>query len=275
MKKYWLLPLAVGICTLLAFRELSLQNSNVLKVHFFDIGQGDAAMLVTPSGQQIVIDGGPDTSLLEHLGSSMPFLDRTIELLVLSHPDADHLTALPDILERYKIEKVLLSGVPHTSGRYEKFLALLKEQATTVIVADPSEDIAMGDGVVLDTIWPPSESFGTEFMDSNDSSVVLRVLYGKNSILFTGDIEEIAEQAILQTGADIRSSILKVAHHGSRTSSSTGFLLAVQPDLAVISVGRDNPFGHPHLDIVDRYRHFGIPVVSTAESGTISLKLQP
>lgn len=262
------------ILLLLAVREYRLLPDGNLHLYILDIGQGDSILLVTPSGKQILIDGGPDLTTLERLGEYMPFFDRTIELVILSHPDADHLTALPDVLRRYKVEHILMTGAQHHSSRYEKLLAMIEEYNVRVILADPAHDISMGDGVILDVIWPPPDVFGTEPKNANDLSVVVRALYGTSSILLTGDIEEEAEHAILASGADVRSTVLKVPHHGSRTSSSTGFLLAVDPELALISAGRDNQFGHPHPDILSRYASYGIPTQNTGQNGTISLSFR-
>lgn len=259
------------IFVLLLGREVLLQPDGNLHAYFFDIGQGDAALLVSPSGKQIVIDGGPDLSLLQHLGRTMPFLDRRIELLVLSHPNLDHLAAFPEILERYQVERVLLAGSEFPLPRYDAIIAKIEEQGISVIIADPEKDIDLGDGLLLDIAWPPVGFVPPD--DINDASIVMRALYKDHAILFTGDIEELGENLLLQTGAEIDSDIIKVPHHGSKTSSSTGFLLAVTPDLAVISASRENSYGHPHPEVVERYRHFGILVRITAEEGTVHLEL--
>jgi len=261
------------VLILLVHSELSLQPDGKLHVYFLDVGQGDSILLVSPSGKQILIDGGSNMSALEHLGKYMPFFDRTIELLVLSHPDSDHITALPEILQRYHVEQILLTGIQHGAGRYQALLHHLAEQGTRVIFSDPSQDIDIGDGLVLDVIWPPASVFGTHPKKANDTSIVIRALFGKESILLTGDIEEKAEKAILASGVDVHSTILKSPHHGSKSSSSTGFLLAVRPQLAIISVGKDNSFGHPHQEVLDRYAQMGITVRNTIEEGTISLAL--
>ncbi|MBI3336667.1 MBL fold metallo-hydrolase [Candidatus Peregrinibacteria bacterium] len=256
----------------LTVRELFLVPSGDLRIHTLDVGQGDSILLVSPSGKNILIDGGPDTSALEHLGKYLSFFDRRIDLLILTHPDLDHITALPDILKRYRIETILLTGIQKNNApRYESFLYQITQHTPSIIVADPAKDIDIGDGLILDIIWPPRSTARTKPSKANNTSVVIRAVFGSGSILLTGDIETKAEMEILMSGADIRSDILKVPHHGSRTSSSTWFLLAIKPALAIVSAGRDNQFGHPHLEVMERYRHFGIPVRNTAEEGTISL----
>lgn len=254
---------------LLAARELLMLPDGKLHVHFLDVGQGDATLIVTPSGKQILVDGGPDTSTLEHLGRYMPFFDRTIDVLVLTHPNADHLMALPEILRRYSIDSVLLSGNDYGLGRYEAIIDEILSQNIPVVLADRVKQIDMGDGVVLDVVWPNKEVVAE--LDVNNASVVFRVLHKEESILLPGDIELLAEKAILQSGVSLSSTVLKAAHHGSKTSSSTGFLLAAKPRLVIVSAGKENRFGHPNAEVVHRLENMGIPLRSTAKEGTISL----
>lgn len=260
------------LCVVLLYREVSLLPDGDLWVHVLSVDQGDSILLVTPTGKQVLIDGGPNLQTLEHLGTLMPFFDRTIELLVLTHPDSDHLTALPEILKRYDIEQILLTGIQKNHPRYAYILDLIQGQQIPILIPDPAKDIAFDDGVLLDIIYPEPQVFGTTPKDANNTSVVIRALYGKDSILLTGDIEEEAEKAILASGVDIESGVLKAAHHGSKTSSSTGFILATNPQSVVISSGSGNSFGHPHGEVTDRFGYFGIPYRNTALEGTISLR---
>lgn len=267
-----LLLLAAG--TLIAWREWRVRPDGDVTVHVLDVGQGDGIFITGPSGQQILIDGGPNLAALGGIGERMSFFDRTIDLLVLSHPDGDHVFAFPDVLRRYRVGAVLLTGVEHEHTRYEEMLRIIERERIPVIIADPAKDIDLGDGLMLDVLWPPPVYFGEEFRGkSNDTSIVLKLIYGEDSMLFTGDMELAAENDVLAAGTNIRADILKVGHHGSRTSTSTGFLVAVNPDLALISAGRDNRFGHPHPHILDRLRHFDIPVRVTAWEGTIRIDL--
>jgi competence protein ComEC len=271
----WLVISAVEILLILfCVRELSVGANGHLSVRVLDVGQGDSILLRSPSGKQVLIDGGPDLTTLTRLAENMPFLDRTIELLVLTHPDLDHFASFPEILRRYKVERVLMTGIEKSDARYQELLSLIKQKRAAVILADPSKDIDLGDGVVLDVVWPKAGLLGVRPPDTNDTGIVLRALYKGQSILFTADIEKKAEEALLKTGADIDADIIKVGHHGSRTSSSTGFLLAVTPKLSLISAGRDNSYGHPHADVMERYRYFHIPVRVTAHEGTLAIELE-
>ena len=163
-----------------------------------------------------------------------------------------------------------MTGIETDQARYESVLQEIFAQEIPVILADPAKDIRFSDGLTLDVVWPPSSAFGSRPKKTNNTSIVLRTLFGTGSMLLTGDIERDAEMAILATGADIRSDVLKVPHHGSKTSSSTGFLLAVRPLRAVISLGRDNSYGHPHASVLDRFAFFHIPVRRTDLEKTIS-----
>ena len=263
----------VLILNILIWHEVLLLPDGKLHVHFLDVGQGDATLIVTPNGKQIVIDGGPNVRALEHLGTYMPFFDRTIENLVLTHPDADHLTALPDILERYTVASITLAGTEKHTARYQSVLHQIETKNIPIVWSNPNLRITSTDGVALEMIWPDAQS-SVGIKNANDASVTLMLHYGDVRILFPGDIEEWAEKEILASGKNIAADILKVPHHGSRTSSSTGFLLAVQPTTAIVSAGADNRFGHPHPDVVQRYESMGIPIRNTAVEGTISLEIE-
>lgn len=269
MRNKWIITgISIAVLVLTA-RELTLLPDGDLHAYVLDIGQGDSILIVSPSGKQIIIDGGPDLAALEHLGKHMPFFDRSIDLVVLTHPHADHLTALPDVLERYEVKNILIAGSESKNSRYQSFLSVAEEQKIPTIIANPSKDIDLGDGTMLDIIWPPRPQ-----KSLNNSSVVLRILYKDYSILLTGDIEEEVENAILKIGADIRSDILKIAHHGSRTSSSNKFLKEVSPKLALISVGKGNRYGHPSSEVIERLSNKGIEIRTTEDEGALHLSFK-
>ena len=258
----------------LAFlREITLLPDGRLHLRLLDVGQGDSLLLTTPSGGRILIDGGPNLSTLSQLGVHLPLLSRRIDLVILTHSDADHITALPEVLLRYNVRHLLLTGQTHNSGMFDAVLAAAASRGTNVLLPSPSTDLVFSDGVTMDIVWP-NPKINTEKYTRNDASVVTRVLYKDHSILLTGDIEEKAEQAILAQGQNIQAETLKVAHHGSKTSSSTGFLLAVNPRVALISSGTDNRFGHPHTSVITRLNDMGITIKNTADEGGIELVLR-
>ncbi len=255
-----------------------------LHVNVLDVGQGDAILITTPGYQRILVDGGPDLSVLERLGEKLSFFDRRIDLLVLSHTDSDHLRAFPEVLKRYDVQRVLLTGVARETSTYQAFLEALDNIDVPVVLADADHDLDLGGGLLLDVLWPSRRLYGENVKDPNDASIVAKLTYrsttggtrrsGDREVLLTGDISAKVETELLKQGYDLHSDILKIPHHGSRTSSSTGFLLAVDPELAVVSVGQDNTYGHPHPSVVARYASLGIPLRSTAEEGSIELTLE-
>ena len=264
--------LFLGLCALLLARENALLPDGKTHAYFFDVGQGDSALLVSPSGKTILIDGGPDLSALEPLGRHLSFMQKRIDLLILTHPERDHLAAFPEILRHYHVRALLLTGAEGSEGRYQEILALAHTQNISILLSRPVRDIDFGDGLLLDVLWPPAQ---LPSVQTNAASLVFRAVTGSSSILFTGDIDRIAEEALLGAGTDVHASILKVPHHGSDTSSTLAFLRAVHPGLAIISVGKDNPYGHPRPETLERYAALNIPVRMTAREGTIALTLAP
>ncbi len=255
-------------------REFLVRPDGFAHVFILDVGQGDSIFIVGPSGQQILIDAGPDLSALSAIARRMSFFDRTIDVVILTHPHLDHLYSFPELFERMNVRATVLTGVAVGLTQYKDMLAILKEKQTPVVIADPTQDIDLGDGLLLDFLWPPPVYAGSVTdKNINDTSVVAMLRYGQDSILLTGDMEEVEERELLASGADLRATILKAGHHGSKTSTSTGLLLAVDPDLAVISSGSGNTFGHPHASTLRRLEHFGVGVRRTDLEGTIELIL--
>ncbi|MFH1111867.1 MAG: ComEC/Rec2 family competence protein [Patescibacteria group bacterium] len=266
MKKYFIVAvilIAVGVLFSLP------TGSGKLQIYFFDVGQGDATLIKTPSGGTILIDGGPDRKILRQLGSALPFGKRTIDLVILSHPHADHVTGLVGVLERYKVKRVLATGVVHTTAEYLQWLAQIKEQNIPWLTAVAGKRISFADGVSLEILWPPDSLAEKKVDDLNESSGVVKLNYGSTSVLFTGDITASNEQQILINQTQVASQILKVPHQGSKTSSSIEFIKAVAPAWAVIFVGKNNRYGHPHAEVVARYQKQGIKTLRTDELGTI------
>ncbi len=255
---------------MIAIHEVRLAPNGHLHAYFLDIGQGDATLLISPSGRRILIDGGPDNTVLQRIGGHLPLLDRRIDLLVATHPDSDHTAGLVEVLRRYDVQTVLIAGVWHDTATYRMLLQEIVRQHIPIVVPDPSTDIRFDDGLTFDVLWPRPGQMGKTPDDTNNVGIVLRALSPDFSVLLTGDIEAPAETAILQTGQDLAADILKVAHHGSKTSSGTGFLLAASPRFASISAGMRNSYGHPHTATLDRLRALGIPLAITFRDGEIT-----
>lgn len=258
-----------GLAALLfLFWGVSRPDGN-LRIAFLDVGQGDAIFIQTPSGRQIVVDGGRYPSVLnQHLGRRIPFWDREIDMVVATHPEADHINGLPGIFERYRVDYLITNGETRATAVLESLNTAAADQDTSTWFVTAGEVINIGDGVHLEVLNPPGLLTP---QNSNQNSVAFRLVYEDFSVLLAGDTEMVAEQAMLQSGRTLQSVVLKAAHHGSNTSSTSAFLTAVQPQVVVISAGRDNNFGHPHPDVLQRAAEVGATVLRTDELGTIEV----
>lgn len=217
--------------------------------YFLDVGQGDAILIKTPDNHQIIIDGGPKNYVLEELQAVLPFFDKTIDLMVLTHPHADHVDGLVEALKRYDVDNVLITGIDYDNPTYEEFFREIKNNGVNVFVAESNFNFKFGK-VVLDVLYPSRQMLGKKIDNLNNSSIVMRVVYRDKKLLLTGDMEQEEETLLIKSGADLKADILKVGHHGSRTSTSTKFLSLVKPKIAVIQCGRNNSFGHPHAETI-------------------------
>jgi len=244
--------------------------SQELKVSFLDIGQGDSILIQTPHDRVVLIDGGPGTSITERLGEVTAFWMKTIDLIILTHPDLDHLEGLMEVIPRYQVKKILLTGIAHESQLYWSFLELVQQQGIQIFLPDLEGDWQIDEGVFLDVISPDKTYTFAEVEHPNDTSIVVKLIYGHTSLLLPGDAEALQEKSMLLSDADLRSEFLKSGHHGSRTSSSLDFLRAVQAERVAIISGRENPFGHPHLETVLRYDDLGMEWSNTKDEGTMT-----
>jgi len=237
---------------------------------FFDVGQGDAALIQTKAGQTILIDGGPDRKILQKLGKSLPWDKRTIDVVILSHPHADHLSGLIEVLKRYQVQQILTTGVLHTTPEYLAFLQLIKDKHIPIQTVQAGQVFNLAGDVKIDILWPNFSLVGQRFEDLNTTSIVNKVTFGKTTVLFMGDSPIDSEHALLQAGLDVRAQILKVGHHGSRNSSSEEFVKDVSPQMAIISVGEGNSFGHPHSDVVNKLTGLVPKVFRTDKDGDVN-----
>ncbi|MCX6720545.1 MAG: ComEC/Rec2 family competence protein [Candidatus Staskawiczbacteria bacterium] len=286
MQKKYLFFISAFLLALNFFmwREVfALNGPKYLKVDFLNVGQGDSAFIQTPEGHQILIDGGPGSAVLERLSNVMPFWDKSIDLVILTHPESDHMQGILNVLQRYKVENFLWTGIVKNDAE-NKELAFLLEKAqapqnsflaklsnfrpTKVVATSAGKEIKAG-GVLIDILFPFENLEGQKIKNtSNDSCVVAKLIYGNNSFLFVGDISSVAEKQLVNSGENILSDVLKVAHHGSKYSTSDLFLQNVKPKFAVIEVGK-NSYGHPTPETLQRLEKFGIKVLRTDINGDV------
>ncbi len=263
-----LLAATVAVIWYAVFHFESRQN---LVVTFFDIGQGDAILIEAPNGNQILIDGGPGDRILAKLGGTLPFWDRSLDLVILTHPHADHVTGLVDVLERYDVGMVLETGVNHSIPEYAEWRELLKEKDVKVITAKSGQRVQFSESARLDILTPFENFAGASRPNVHDAMLVSRLAHGSTTVLLMGDAEKSLEYRLLYSGDDLDADILKVGHHGSKTSSTVEFLAAVSPEIAVIQVGRKNRFGHPVEEVLERLEASGAKILRTDRDGDIRI----
>lgn len=272
MKKvFWILGCITVLLVLLGGREFQLLPDGKTHIVFLDVGQGDSALLTLKDGQRILIDGGPDWSTLEKLGRYLPFFDRRIDLLVLSHPNSDHIMSFPEVLRRYSVGALVTAGSVYDSGLYAATLSGASLHGVPLVTMYAGKSIRIGEDS-FEALWPPEILPKGFNKDTNNESLVLRFMHAGKRILFTGDMESIVEKTLIAAGADLRADVLKVPHHGSKTSSTLEFLRAVHPTIAVVSVSRENSYGHPNADVLQRLQAVGAGIRRTDKEGDIEIE---
>ncbi len=254
--------------------EIRSDRRGELTVSFLDVGQGDALYIEAPNGNQVLIDGGRGRQTLRALGRVMPFWDRSLDLVIATHPDQDHTGGLPDVLSRMRVDGVITTENTSDTGAYDAFENEIQKEGVTRVLARAGERIVLDEGVVLEILSPDRDVTGWE---TNTASIVAKLSYGTKSFLFTGDAPQEIEKYIVNKNmntalgsSNIESTVLKLGHHGSRTSTSRMFLSAVNPSYAIISAGKENTYGHPHKEVTSLLDEFNIPFLNTSLNGTIT-----
>ena len=268
VRKVFLAALA-AVVFVIWYAVLYAEAHRAFRVTFFDVGQGDAIFLEAPNGSQVLVDGGPSDRILAKLGERMPFWDRSLDLLVLTHPHADHIGGLFEVLKRYEISMVMEAGVRHSIPEYGEWHDLLKKKNVRVVIARRGQRVNIGNGGIVD-ILTPFESFeNASPKNVHDAMIISKFRYGSTTILFMGDAEETLEYKLLMSGTDVAADILKVGHHGSKTSTAAAFVRVVAPRAAVISSGKNNQYGHPHQQTLNTLEKLGIRIFRTDRDGDV------
>ena len=264
---------------------IQVQSVGKLRLIFCDVGQGDGILIMTPGGSQVIIDSGPGTKIVECLGKYMPFWDRTIEMMLLTHPQKDHMEGQVEIFARYRVEKVFTTGIKSESELYNAWEKELRAEMAKIytpkagdililesIRGQTSKEVGpLQANLALEILWPDAASLSNwqshAPKDLNDSAIVARLTYGSICAYLTGDITK----EILETLVDRTCQILKIAHHGSRTGTSESILNSVSPSIAVIQLGK-NSYGHPHKEVLDLLSAKGIKVLRNDKEADIVLE---
>jgi len=271
----------------------AMRTNGRLHVAFLDVGQGDSALVTMPDGQTLLIDGGGRPRFQNSTGSKTDEpvesfepdsrsigeavlaeylwwrgLDQ-IDYILPTHADADHIDGLNDVLKDFQVRTALVGRTPMADPEYKHFSESLTTVMTPMQLIQAGDVIHFGD-VEVRVLWPRATGNSDAESMNNDSTVLL-IKKGMRSILFTGDIEKAAEQELVRSGDLVKVDVVKVPHHGSRTSSTPPFVAATAPTWAIISVGRTSMFGHPHAEVVQRWQANGATVLTTGVSGTISI----
>ncbi len=269
-KKWSILP--VLIAAILVWAAVLNIPDDKLHVSILNVGQGDSILIQTPSRQNILIDGGPSPQAINlELSKKLPFWNRTIDLMILTQPQADHVTGLAEILQHYEVKQIIESGLSYNSFIYNQWLMLIQEKKTKYSTVRAGQEISLGNNITIEVLHPPKAFIKDTSDNINSNGMVLRCNYNAVSFLFTADINEETEWYLISQRANLKSTVLKVAHHGSQTSTSPQLLAVAAPKAAAISVGSNNNFGQPHPEVLARLsQKLGREqVFLTSENGTI------
>ena len=263
----WLILVFFGLLIVFLIFNYEFKKPWRLEVDFLDVGQGDSALIKLPNHQVILIDGGPDNLVLWRLGEVLPFYQRRIDLIISSHYHDDHATGLVEVLKRYHVREIIYQADSASSPIFDTLLSLARQQKIKILPLSNLIKISFQANCFLN-LWPP-ESLGVRADPNN--SILSKLNCGQKKFLFSGDNSTTVENAFLKSGVDLRADVFKASHHGSNSANSEKFLLAVEPQLVVISVGATNKFGHPALAVLARLKSLNIKIKRTDQDGTVKI----
>ena len=269
---YIILGILFLIAVLIWLAVFSLENQK-LEIIFFDIGQGDSILINAKNNQQILIDGGPNDFIVDKLGKTLPFYDKKIELIILTHPDKDHISGLVEVVKRYKVDKILTTGIKCSTEICQILSEQIQKKKIPMKIAQAGQTISIGNNIFLGILNPLENLSGENIKNKNDTSIVVKLVTGENSILLTGDITLKTEEKLTENNFNLQSDFLKIAHHGSKYSTSENFLKEVLPETAIISVGK-NSWGMPTKEVLKKLDERKIKVYRTDINGDVRIILK-
>jgi competence protein ComEC len=252
------------------------EKKPLLSISFLDIGQGDAIYIEAPNGKQMLVDGGPDKATLLRLKKVMPFFDRSLDVLVVTNPDKDHIGGFIDVLRAYEVALVVEPGTISKTETYKVLTEKIESEKAEKVIARRGQEIVLDSeqGVKLVILFPDRD---VKALSTNDGSIIAKLVYGDTSVMLQGDAPQEMERYVMSLEqkekgdiAFLDSDILKVGHHGSYTSSDRSYVEALSPFVAVASLGKDNRYGHPHKETLETFETLGVPLLRTDEEGTIT-----
>lgn len=262
----------IAIFLLIAIFNYKQADGN-LHVYFLNVGQGDAIYLSGPSGEDILIDGGPDKSVVFELGKVMKFYDRDLDLLILTHPDSDHLNGLIDVIKKYRVKMIVYSGEVDDSLEYKAWQEEINEYKIPIMPVKKGSKILIDNQIKLEVLYPFNYLINQEGSGNNNkNSLIMKLSYKDIDFLLPGDAEEVVENNLLKSQVNLESEFFKLPHHGSRNGlgNKKEILKIINPHLAIISVGK-NRYGHPHSEIINLLKENKIDYLRTDEKGTIEV----
>lgn len=267
-RNLWL-PAILGLITanLIVFVLVLGTEEKKFVVRFYDVGQGDGALIQTPDGYNILVDGGPNNKISGYLNKDLSINDRQIDLMILTHPQSDHMYGLIEVVKKFKVKKILTSNVSHTTTDYKLWLDTVENQGLKVEFVQAGNNITLTDTVRLKFNWPKTAE-EQKVTDLNQASLVFTLSYGDLDILMTGDADSQVQPYV---GDFSTIEVLKVPHHGSKSSLKDDFLREIKPKVSVISVGAKNRYGHPRAELLDQLHRVGTEILRTDQNGTVQI----
>lgn len=245
------------------------KNDKLLNLIFINVGQGDAILIKSPSGKNILIDGGPDSDLTEKISKFIAYRNNKIDLIIITHPHRDHYYGLISVIKKYKTKKIIYSGVDVNLADYKYMKKIISDNSLELIGPKTGEKYEIDENVFFQIIYMPK----TKTLENlNDASVSIKLTYKNFDAIFNGDASCEIENIILRDNTNLKSEIFKASHHASKYSNCDNLLSAIKPELTVIQSGVDNKFGHPHQEAINRILKSGSKILRNDELGDIIIK---